>query len=224
MSGSMISVPERSVFPPFCVLLTLLALAGCGAREVVVQGQFPQPLMSKLPLTLGVWYDEDFREHEFFDEATGRAESDWLVRTGAAQVALWDTLLNGMFERVVYMDARPAPDQMNPAVDAVLIPEVDELQYAIPAQTNIKVYEIWMRYAFELVTAQGEPIADWTMTAYGKTPTAFLQSDEKAVNLAAVVALRDAGAHFATSFTQVPDVVQWMEQQDLTVAAAEQTP
>lgn len=220
----MISVPERSVFPPFCVLLTLLALAGCGAREVVVQGQFPQPLMSKLPLTLGVWYDEDFREHEFFDEATGRAESDWLVRTGAAQVALWDTLLNGMFERVVYMDARPAPDQMNPAVDAVLIPEVDELQYAIPAQTNIKVYEIWMRYAFELVTAQGEPIADWTMTAYGKTPTAFLQSDEKAVNLAAVVALRDAGAHFATSFTQVPDVVQWMEQQDLTVAAAEQTP
>jgi hypothetical protein len=49
------------------------------------------------------------------------------------------------------------------------------------------------------------------MTAYGKTPTAFLQSDEAAVNLAAVVALRDAGAHFATSFTRVPEVAAWME-------------
>ncbi|KGE04466.1 hypothetical protein HRUBRA_00931 [Pseudohaliea rubra DSM 19751] len=208
------------------LLAALLLLAGCGAKEVVVAGRFPEPTMSKLPLTLGVWYDDAFRQHEFFDEAKGRAETDWLVRTGEAQVQLWDTLLAGMFERVVPMDARPAPEQMNPAVDAVLIPRVDELQYAIPAQTNIKVYEIWMRYAFELVTTQGETIADWTMTAYGKTPTAFLQSDEAAVNLAAVVALRDAGAHFATSFTRVPEVTAWMDALDAptTMAAGPETP
>ncbi len=217
----MTSAPERHTGRLALLLAALLALAGCGAKEVVVQGQFPDPLMSKLPLTLGVWYDEAFRQHEFFDEAKGRAESDWLVRTGEAQVDLWDTLLGGMFERVVPMDARPAPGQTDPAVDAVLIPRVDELQYAIPAQTNIKVYEIWMRYAFELVTTQGETIAEWTMTAYGKTPTAFLQSDEAAVNLAAVVALRDAGAHFATSFPRVPEVAAWMEtlEAPTTVAA-----
>ena len=55
--------------------------------------------------------------------------------------------------------------------------------------------------------------ADWTLTAYGKTPTAFLQSDEEAVNLAAVVALRDAGANFATSFTRVPDIATWMTEE-----------
>jgi hypothetical protein len=66
----------------------------------------------------------------------------------------------------------------------------------------VKVYEIWMRYGFELVTVSGEPIADWTMTAYGKTPTAFLRSDEAAVNLAGVVALRDAGAHFRDQLSQ----------------------
>ena len=49
------------------------------------------------------------------------------------------------------------------------------------------------------------------MTAYGKTPTAFLQSDEAAVNLAAVMALRDAGANFVINFTRVPDVLQWMQ-------------
>ena len=97
-------------------------------------------------------------------------------------------------------------------MDAVLIPEVAELQYALPAQTNVKVYEIWIRYRLQLVTAGGDPIADWTMSAYGKTPTALLQTDQSAVNLAAVMALRDAGANFATGFSRVPEVQAWLQQ------------
>ena len=192
--------------------LCTLLITGCGTKEVIVTGNFPDPLMEPLPVALGVWYEPEFETHEFFDEAKGRADSTWIVKTGEAQVSMWDKLLNGMFLRVERMDGKPAPEQMNPAVDAVLIPRVDELQYAIPAHTNVKVYEIWMRYAFELVTTSGEPIAQWTMTAYGKTPTAFLQSDEEAVRLAGVVALRDAGAHFITSFLTVPEVAQWMEE------------
>lgn len=194
------------------VVLATLFLASCGTKEVVVTGNFPPPLMEPLNVNLGVWYEPEFEGHEFFDEAKGRADSTWIVKTGEAQVAMWGQLLNNMFVDVTKMDGEPAPEQMNPVVDAVLIPRVDELQYAIPAHTNVKVYEIWMRYAFQLVTTNGDPIAEWTMTAYGKTPTAFLQSDEAAVNLAAVVALRDAGAHFITSFQKVPEVAQWLEE------------
>jgi hypothetical protein len=168
--------------------------------------------MEPLPLNMGVWYTEEFATHEFFDEAKSRSESGWIVKTGEAQVQMWDALLAGMFENVVHMKGEPGPGQMNQVVDAVLIPHVDELQYAIPAHTNVKVYEIWMRYRFELVTSGGDPIAEWTMTSYGKTPTAFLQSDTQAVNLAAVMALRDAGANFATNFTRVPAVQDWLRQ------------
>ena len=192
------------------LLLVTLVGTGCGVKEVEVKGQFPAPLMEKMPITLGIWYGEDFANHEFFDEAKGRADSSWIVKTGSAQTQMWDTLLRGMFARVVPMNSEPGPGQMNPKVDAVLVPHVDELEYAIPAHTNIKVYEIWLRYRFDLVTSSGEHITDWTMTAYGKTPTAFLQSDEAAVNLAAVVALRDAGANFATNFTRVPEVQEWL--------------
>lgn len=210
MSDSMTSGPDYRRL--LCGLLLALTLAGCGAKEVVVTGNFPPPLMEPLPVALGIWYEPEFAAHEFFDEAKGRADSTWLVKTGEAQVQMWSQLFDRMFLRVEKMDGKPAPQQMNPAVDAVIIPRVDELQYAIPAHTNVKVYEIWMRYAFELVTTNGEPIAEWTMTAYGKTPTAFLQSDEEAVRLAGVVALRDAGAHFITSFQKVPEVAQWLEQ------------
>ncbi len=208
MSPSVIFAPDmRRLY----LAMILALLAGCGPTQVKVEGSFPTPLMEPLPLKMGVWYPEAFRNHEFFDDAKSRGESSWVVDTGEAQVAMWDTLLAGMFKELVHMKGMPAPEQMNPVVDAVLIPYVDELQYSIPQHTNVKVYEIWMRYRFALVTTGGQPIAEWTMSAYGKTPTAFLRSDQAAVNLAAVMALRDAGANFATGFHRVPEVAAWRE-------------
>ncbi len=215
-------------------LLAGLVLAACGANEVMVQGQFPAPVLEKIPVTLGVYYDEEFRNHEFFDQSAKPGESDWTVYTGAAQTTMYDSLLNGMFERVVLVeelpwqpptaDATPAAQDSGAAstttgrtgagleVDAILVPHVDELQYAIPRHTRINVFEVWMRYRYQLYRVDGEFLADWTMTCYGKTPTAFLQGAEEAVNLAAVQALRDAGANFAMNFARVPEIDQWLEE------------
>ncbi len=212
---------------PLLGLMILLLLAGCGPAKVVVEGNFPEPLIEPIPIVLGVWYPEDFARHEFFDQAKSRSESDWIVQTGAAQVQMWDTLLGGMFYELVHMKGKPGAGQMNQVVNAVLIPHVEELQYAIPTHTNVKVYEIWMRYRFELVNRRGETIAEWTMPAYGKTPTAFLRSDEEAVNLAAVMALRDAGANFAVTFKRVPEVAAWLatpKQRRVATSQAEAIP
>ena len=206
-----------------------MLLAACGAREVVVQGNFPTPLMDPLPLTLGVVYTDAFAQHEIFDEAAGRAESDWLVKTGDAQVEFWNTLLGGMFTDVVRISDHDSLHAREGEIDAVLIPYVADLQYTIPLHTNVKIYEIWMKYRFRLVPVSAihdhdngdlsldayEHVVEWTLTAYGKTPTAFLQSDEEAVNLAAIVALRDAGANFATSFERVPEIAAWMDGDSL---------
>jgi hypothetical protein len=197
------------------LLLGCALLASCGVNEVVVKGQFPQPVLDKLPITLGVYYDPEFREHEFFDQASSRGESDWVVRTGAAQTQMYDTLLGGMFEQVVMLNELPRKERIQAVaetgVDAVLVPHVDELQYSIPRHTKINVFEIWIRYRYELYAPDGELLGEWTMTSYGKTPTAFIQTAAGAVNLAAVVALRDAGANFAMNFSSVPEVKEWME-------------
>jgi len=204
--------------------LTLLA-AGCATKQVEVEGNFPAPLLDPLPITLGVIYPSAFTEHEFFDEARGRAESDWLVKTGEAQVEFWDILFGGMFDEIVHIRDLATVQSRGPDIDGVLIPAIADLQYAIPTHTNVKIYEIWMRYEFRLVDVAAiyqqedgslsfnpdERLAAWPITAYGKTPTAFLQTDEEAVNLAAVVALRDAGAHFVTSFGVTPDVAMWLD-------------
>ena len=204
--------------------LTLLG-AGCASKQVVVEGNFPTPLMDPLPITVGVIYPQAFAEHEFFDEAKGRADSDWLVKTGEAQVEFWDKVFNGMFAEVVHIRDWQTVQTRGGGIDGVIIPAISDLQYTIPTHTNVKIYEIWMRYDFRLVDINAihqqddgaltvnpdERLAAWPITAYGKTPTAFLQTDEEAVNLAAVVALRDAGAHFITTFGATPDIAAWLD-------------
>ena len=96
-------------------------------------------------------YSSAFAKHEFFDEAKGRAESDWLVKTGEAQVEFWDILFGGMFDEVVHIRDWETVQSRGPEIDGVLIPAIADLQYTIPTHTNVKIYEIWMRYEFRLV-------------------------------------------------------------------------
>jgi len=222
----MTSGPERARVWRWLLLLCLTLLgAGCAGKQVVVEGNFPTPLMDPLPITVGVIYPQAFAEHEFFDEAKGRADSDWLVKTGEAQVEFWDKVFNGMFAEVVHIRDWQTVQTRGGELDGVIIPAISDLQYTIPTHTNVKIYEIWMRYDFRLVDISAihrqeddaltvnpdERLAAWPITAYGKTPTAFLQTDEEAVNLAAVVALRDAGAHFITTFGAMPDIAAWLD-------------
>ena len=208
-------------------LFILLFVVACTSREVVVEGAFPTPLIDPVPVSVGILFTQEFREHELIDDATGRGEVSWRVSTGSAQVNFWSTLFPAFFQNVVFINSYEDLETFD--VDAVLIPEVSEVQYAIPLYTSVKVYEIWMRYQLSLVEPEQimdadnktinlenmQAFAEWPLTAYGKTPTAFMQSDVDAVNLAAVMALRDAGANFITSFARVPGVMDWIENPEV---------
>ena len=76
-------------------------------------------------------------------------------------------------------------------VDAIFEPIIEEFQLALPTKTKLDVYEIWIKYNMRLMTADGDYIADWVLTSYGKTPSESLRSVEAAINAAAIVALRD---------------------------------
>ncbi|MEC9223913.1 MAG: hypothetical protein VYE56_08480, partial [Pseudomonadota bacterium] len=95
-------------------------------------------------------------------------------------------------------------------VDAVFAPAIEEFQLALPAKTKLDVYEVWIKYNMRLLTAEGDYIADWILTSYGKTPTETFRSVADGINEAAVVALRDLASSFSLSFGQVPEVRDWL--------------
>ena len=90
------------------------------------------------------------------------------------------------------------------------MPVIEEFQLALPAKTKLEVYEVWIKYNMRLLDSEGDSLADWVVTSYGKTPIDTFRSVENGINEAAVVALRDLASSFSLNFMQVPEVKEWL--------------
>lgn len=194
-------------------LLLALVLVGC-ATHVEVTGNFPAPLTQALPLSAVVVFDNAFRTHRF-ESVEGREVS---IDVGQTQVDLFTAVINSMFRETNISDVMPS----HTSADLILVPKVEDVQISMPYQSKLNVFEVWIKYNLQVYDRNGEPVADWIMSAYGKTPTKFLKSDSEALNQAAIVALRDAGAHFVIGFTRVPEISHWLHNQAARAARAEQ--
>lgn len=192
------------------LLAVVMLLGGC-ATQVEVEGNFPTPIVNQLPLTVGIYYPPAFSGYKYEEQSESR--SDRSIGIGAAQVQLFSTILPALFEKVVPV-GNPQDGATTELVDLVLTLNVDDFQYTLPKETQVKMYEVWIKYNLQLFDPQGQLIADWLLSAYGKTPTALLKTEGSALNEAMIVALRDAGAVFSIGFKQVPEIKQWLEQRN----------
>ena len=200
-------------------LATALLLTAC-AGNVTVEGEFPTPLVDQRDLAVGVVANPKFQNFEYEEKSKDRLK--WTIGTGGAQEKLLYTLLHAMFREVTTLQDLPAGATPAP-VDLVLVPRVKEFQYAMPRETKVNIFEVWIKYSIQVYDRQGAMLADWVMPAYGKTPTAFLKSEDDALNQAVIMALRDAGANFITGFDKVPEIKAWLStpRSPLNTAARE---
>ncbi|MEX0963152.1 MAG: hypothetical protein WDZ52_03800 [Pseudohongiellaceae bacterium] len=188
-------------------MLALTVLVACGVSNVVIEGSFPTPNINKLPLNVAVYYDQALTDFAYI-EYTETGNEEYNIASGQSHIELFNAVLPAMFDSVVIINS--LEDAQAQGVDAIFAPAIEEFQLALPAKTKLDVYEVWIKYNMRLMTAEGDYIADWVLTSYGKTPTESLRSVEAAINEAAVVALRDLASSFSLSFTQVPEVRDWL--------------
>jgi hypothetical protein len=188
-------------------------LSACAANTITLSGTFPSPLVRKLPLTVGVYYPDELKNYSFieFDDNTGKDQ--YIIQSGTSQVELFNTLLPALFQNVVMLESLDNV-QNNTSLDAVFVPAIEEFQLGLPAKTRLNVYEIWVKYNMRLSNANGDYIADWVMTAYGKAPEETFQSVDSGVQDAAIVAMRDLAASFTIGFSGIPEVNEWLKDND----------
>ena len=196
------------------VLAVLLLLGSCSATTIDISGTYPAPLVQKLPLTVGVIYDNAFTNHSYIEINDNTGDDQYIINSGASQVALFNTMLPAVFEEVVRLDNMDSASNFA-ELDAVLVPAIEEFQVGLPQKTRLNVYEIWVKYNMRLARANGDYIADWVMTAYGKSPEETFQSVDAGVNDAANVALRDLAASFALGFSNIPEVNEWLRSENV---------
>ncbi|WKD49218.1 hypothetical protein [Microbulbifer spongiae] len=190
-------------FPaPLVAMAGLLLLMASCTHTVQVADDYPTPVGEQIPLSVGIYLSEDFKNYTYREDSEDREE--WNINTGRAQKNLFETVLGSMFSNTVSLSQFPQKVPAN--VEIVLVPEVRELQFTMPRETRVNIFEVWIKYDINAYDPQGEQLANWVITAYGKTPTAFLKTQEQALAQAINIALRDAGATLYTGFEKVPEL------------------
>ncbi len=199
----------RRYWPRNCgLLLSAWLLGACGASSVVIDGSFPTPNVARLPISLAAVYDSTLRDFTY-TEYSETGNEEYFIQSGRSHIQLFDAVLPAMFENVVFVSS--VEEAAGTGVDAIFVPNIEEFQLALPSKTRLDMYEVWIKYNMRLLTAEGDYLADWELKSYGKTPTVTLVGTESAINDAAVVALRDLASTFALSFTQVPEINDWLD-------------
>lgn len=205
----LLPAPARRVVSLSGIALLSVLLTSCAAKTINISGTYPSPLVRKIPITVGVYYPDELRNFSFTEIDDYSGDDQYIVNSGKTQVDLFNTVLPALFESVVVLDSL---DKRSPGLDAVFVPAIEEFQLGLPQKTKLKVYEVWVKYNMRLEKPEGEYIADWVMTAYGKSPTESFQSVDAGVQDATVVALRDLAASFTLGFSGIPEVNEWLAE------------
>lgn len=197
----------------------MASITGC-STSVVVESDFPTPLVESLPVSVGLIFDPEL--HNFVHAEMIRDQSAWTIDLGDTNIAMLEPLFSAMFDQTVDVGNVPADQIAASRLDGVLRSTLEKFEFDVPFGQRDQFVEVWMQYRFFLYEPDGEVVAEWPVTGYGK---AELEHDqEEAVRRAAITAMREAGATISTRFASQAQVAYWLEEKQNARLSVETRP
>jgi hypothetical protein len=181
-------------------------LVGCGSSEVIVESTFPTPLIEPLPVKMGVIIPDEL--YNFIHTEDIPDQSLWTIALGDANVAMLEPLFKRMFRETTDIDAVPVPGG-DSSLDGVIEPKLDKFEFDVPIGERDEFVEVWMQYRINVYEPDGATVLQWDVAGYGKSE--LDKDQEDAVQRAAIVAMREAGATISTKFSEQPQIKEWLE-------------
>jgi len=176
-------------------ILVLPLLAACD-QALTVPNTFPEPLVEPLPLDVALYFSEDFANYRYREDVAGDAK--WDIDLGKANVALFESVSRRLFRTATRVSARPTGADAA-KFNAVIEPSVAAFEFSLPSQSATEQYSVWIRYTVKVFRPDGEPLTDWTISAYGESGSTMLRP-ARSMEQATILALRDAAATLIVSF------------------------
>ena len=167
----------------------LIALAGCSTQVALRDPTIPDPLIDALPMSVGARYPERFNNFVHEERVIGKEK--WEIDLGQSNKLLFDKLFGAMFSDFQVIGAEEDPKSYG--FDAMIEPSIDAFEFSVPEQSQTDAFAVWIRYRIKIFDAAGTQVANWPISAYGKSQTTTFGGDE-ALRRAAVLAMRDAAA------------------------------
>lgn len=193
------------------ILFIFLLLTACNQEMVIdTTAELPTPLTNQYPLNVAVVYEDILRNYSYKEDSEDR--ENWNISIGPSQVDLFNQILPPLFKQVnVYENTNSVINSH----DAIIIPKLVDIQFALPVETQIDIYEVWVKYDIQIQDTDGNVITTLALTGYGKSPLKFLIQDEEGLTMAANQAYRDAGAKLILEFESHPEIKQWLSSKNI---------
>ncbi len=170
-------------------LLMCGLLSGCGSNVVLEAPTIPTPLINKIPASVGLRMPAEFEHFIHEEEIIGREQ--WSIDLGNSNAALFRQLFGFMFEEVTILNSDDDPQDF--AIDALIEPSIDAFEFSVPNQSKTDTFAVWIRYRLRVFNTAGDEVANWPVSAYGKTEKQSIRGSQ-ALQRAAILAMRDAAA------------------------------
>lgn len=141
----------------------LLFLSGC-ARNYVLKYQdtdLSSSFIEPLPLKIGVYYPDEFRTYSYtFPRNYGH-----VFHIGESSVALFNKLLNKMFENVVEVEGIKSTGVLQEDLDAIIEFSVRLASFSFGRRPTKD--ELMISYRSDLYTPSGKLLTSWVTDASG---------------------------------------------------------
>ena len=183
----------------------MIAVTACSkVVQVKVTDSFPEVVAEPKNIRAALVFDQAFSTY------IARPNENASIDIGSSQVELLEKAFRGLFTHVEVVSSK---DQVSAETQIVIVPSVNDVQLSTPSDSYLNVYEVWIKYNLDIETADGVPIENWFMPAYGKTADSMMLKRANAITDAATIALRDAGAKLMLDFYRIPSVYGWVQRQ-----------
>jgi hypothetical protein len=187
------------------VVLTSLLLTSC-STSVWVEADFPQPLVNRLPVRMGLILDDDLLDYVHYEELPRQAA--YTIQIGEANELMLVQLFQSMFTDIEQFNDFSLIQTNIAEIDGVLWPELERFEFDVPLGQRDEFVEVWIQYVIKLYETDGQLVTEWPVSGYGK---AEMVDREEALNRAIVVAMREVGATISTKFSDQPDLRNWLQ-------------
>jgi hypothetical protein len=175
-------------------------LAGCGPTKFEATTDIPQPLITQIPVVVGLHMPHEFREKVHREERYG---SNYEIAIGKAQTAGFERLMKAMFEEVILVAGTDAASQVDPRMRGVIEPVLEDFSFITPRDAGSPFYAVSVRYRLNGYNREGQLFESWSFTGYGSVPAPSIpKPGTDVLREATRIAMRDAGAKMAAEFRE----------------------
>ena len=180
------------------LVAALASLSGCSTVRLEARPNIPQPVITKIPVSVGLFMPIEFSSYVYKGDRYG---FKWEVTMGAAQSEGVSRLFAAMFENVVPVDNITAAAATAPGIRAILEPAVEDFSFITPRDAGTQFYAVSIQYRVSVYTPDGRLAESWPFTGYGIVPATGM-SAEKPLARATSLAMRDAAAKLVVEFRE----------------------